>query len=180
MPRRCAFSACRLPAGTHLFRRAWPRSPWLARAPGVKRSCVYAPLGAKARNKQCESWRGGPRMTVLATSGRRSDHASGPDAAKATGPGIPTMISCRRAGTPLRQLVGLNASADIRTPRATAPPPLPKALRGPRDRSERRVLRLARLSACGSRRVCSRHKNSAPRGSGRRLRHPARAAARSP
>jgi hypothetical protein len=121
-----------------------------------------------------------PRMSVLATSGRRSDHASGPDAAKATGPGIPTMISCRRAGTPLRQLVGLNASADIRTPRATAPPPLPKALRGPRDRLERRVLRLARLSACGSRRVCSRHKNSAPRGSGRRLRHPARAAARSP
>jgi hypothetical protein len=79
----------------------------------AKGSCVYPLLGAKARNKQCESWRGGPRMTVLATSGRRSDHASGPDAAKATGPGIPTMINCRACGDSLRQLIGLNASADI-------------------------------------------------------------------
>jgi hypothetical protein len=51
-----------------------------------------------------------------------------------------------------------------------APPPLPKALRGPRDRLERRVLCLARLSACGSMPVCSRHKNSAPRDSDRRFR----------
>jgi hypothetical protein len=128
-----------------------------------------------------EPWRGPrPRMCVLATSGPRSDHASGSDAAKATGPvdpgrdkppGVRGLITAVGWGSTPRRTY---------EPSATAPPPLPKALQGPRDRLERRVLRLAHLSACGSRRVCSRHKNSAPRGSDRRLRRPARGAARCP